>query len=321
MNIKFFFWVFSCTVAFSLNAFFEWATLLTKEAQQVYCFADHHDHLCDYWHLNFPHSYHLNSFLKNCDFKDEYKIIVEDFGGKGKPGMLAPASPLIELASFCQENKFDVANVEYRFLRKIASEPFLKKIPIFLPGDWVFTCNLLEEFNSIDSCVTSFNDGEMLAGYYNEQRKIVLEASTLLRGSFAAYDGLFHKYMEQNIPQEKWKGFIQALFNWDTRLFDARVIHEIVQARDKKKVLLFLGAAHISPISRTLEQLLDYKKVSVIGTERNYDYPDVSFEVADLPDKDTVNKRIALKKEETHESIDVDQLIKLFSKIQGSSKC
>ncbi|TET06947.1 hypothetical protein E3J79_00305 [Candidatus Dependentiae bacterium] len=316
MTIKIFVLVLSCTVGFSLNAFFEWVTLLTKGTQQVYCFADHHDR-CDNWHLNFPHFYHLNSFLQNCDFKDEYKIIVEDFGGKGKPEMLASASPLIELASFCQENKFDVANVEYRFLRKIASEPFLKKIPIFLPGDWVFTCNLLEEFNSIDSRVASFNDGEMLAGYYNEQRKIVLEASTLLCGSFAAYDGLFHEYMEQNIPQQKWKAFVLALFNWDVRLFDAKVIHEIVQARERKKVLLFLGAAHIAQISKTLERLLDYKKVSVIGNERNYDYPDVSFEVADLPDNDMVNAKIALKKEAEHEPLTVDQLKMLFNMIHG----
>lgn len=314
--IKIFFLVFSCTVAFSLNAFFEWATVFKKGEQKVYCFADHHDLCDDSMFLNFPHCYHLNSFLRNSEFKNEYKIIVEDFG---KPHFGTP--PFTGLTSFCQENGFDVANVEYRFLRKVAAVPFLEKNPITL-FSLVSTCNLLEEFNTTASSVKSFDDGESLASqYYSEQLNVVLEASTLLLESFAAHKGFFHEYMEKNIPRQKWKAFVINLFHWDVRLFDAKVIHEIVQARDRKKVLLFLGAAHIAQISKTLEQLLGYKKVSVIGNERNYDYPTISFEVADLPDNDTVNATIALKKEEKHEPLTVDQLIMLFNKIKCSSKC
>jgi hypothetical protein len=317
MNIKIFFLVISCMVAFSLNAFFEWTTLLIKEAQQVCCFADHHDLCDDYMFLNFPHSYHLNSFLRNSEFKNEYKIIVEDFGGK--PEMWTP--PLIGLASLCQEKGLDVANIEYRFLRKHASGQYLQKNSNSLSflKNLVSTRDLLKEFNTTASSVASFDDGKQLARYYSEQLKIVLEASKMLCESFETYDGSLNEYIKKNIPQQKWKGFVTALFNWDVRLFDAKVIHEIVQARDRKKVLLFLGAAHIAQISKALEQLLDYKRESVIGTERNYDYPAVSFEVADLPDNDTINKTIELKREEKHEPLTVDQLKMLFNMIQGTS--
>lgn len=309
-------------------AFYMWITVLTKDNKDnsvvVCCYADQHNIFFNDSFNNLSHGNMIHSIIDSCK-PDDYKFIVEDRQDyRGTNASVQelyqrlPSNQIISLlhglAEYSRKKGFDVSNVECRFVREIALDPLF--YPCLGTRLDIPAKGAVEEFEDTVKIVQQYDDDPKLNAYYKYQLDNVIKVSEDLREILRAFEMPLFKFAEEHIPPSKWLAFAIHFLEWDSSLLDMQAVHEVVTAKDKKKIALFMGAAHIFPVTQALIQFGGYKYCKTIGTEQWYGCnPVTSFNLDQLEEEATINAKIEENKKKVYTPLTEKELEVLLEDI------
>ncbi len=286
---------------------------------EIWFIADYHGSIYGDLTADAKHKNEREALFHSCD-PGAWKMIVEDSAGytgshEGRTSFQKmyelgfSGSSLHGLCRLFEAKKIPVFNAEFRFLRDAGLSPILNPnngiSQLFFDYSHPITGeDMVNEFNEIIEVIKTYDDGAELKHYYNAQLEAVTLQHRYLNRKFVSKEPL-ELLAKKAVPKQKLYALIQALMSWDVRLFDARVIHEIVTTHTKK-IGVFLGAAHIWNIVSVLENLLGYKKIFILGEERQFEYPVIDFE--DLPDQKIMDALLQKKQKQKVKPLCLNEL-------------
>lgn len=311
-------------------AFFRWKTVLRKGDTYLFCYADHHTAFTTHEEIDRDHSQAFCSLISSCK-PGPYMFIVEDLSDYcgtndyikiyNKSCSSEGQVPLLGLAGMCRKRGLDVCNVEYRFVREIVIDSLLSNglgISVSLEAGLSIS-NLIEETDRYIKTVEEFNDGATLNNFYRihldmvkESHESLLKLLTSSTSTSSDMNDLFEhsvsEFVEKNILPSKLLAFTIALRGYDIPLVDMIAIHKIVNTKDKKVIVLCMGAAHISQIVQALLMYGGYETCRVIGVEQEYPYKTYLFDNYSFENQNTIMAKIEEEKKKRYDFLTCNQL-------------
>lgn len=211
-----------------------------------------------------------------------HKILVEDLSspnefGKGRCNQFMLTSQkgiLASLAQQCHKLGLDVDNIEYRYCRVICLGGLLTQInesPYrFEPARTVRIATLLEEVEHMLAQIKEFSDGKQLNAWYGQSCNDVGHALKKLK-FHASHSLSCADYIQKASASVDRMGLLKHLLTFDSALVDCLLVHAIINAANKERIIAIAGGTHIT---RAFDQLtkLGYSKLYSSKTRFNKDY-------------------------------------------------
>lgn len=198
----------------------------------------------------------IEAFLLRCAPSDT-KILVEDLSSPNCAGGLTCGQYMINsrggilggLTQKCEDYGIAAANIEYRYCRVVSLSPALRNLkvdPRTLPSvKNTKLASIASEIDAVMSEIKQYNDGDVLNRYYrNGLKETAVQLSKLkfnTNGHVAVAD-----YLHATTNSSNRLEFIKWLLTFDSNLLDLKMVHEVINARDKKNVIAFAGGSHIT---------------------------------------------------------------------------
>jgi hypothetical protein len=239
-----------------------------NKEQYILCLSDFHDKTHPATH---PQQKYLDTLLDQLVKKNAY-VLVEDLSSPNtKSGATGCGSFSVDsrggilggLSATCKQKQIPVENVEYRFCRVAAFGPVLNnpnKSPNSLESANKITVDaIVTEIKQAIARVQLFRDGPNLQKHYDQSINTIFNDLTQLQLT----DKLRVKvadYLTQQTTSQTRPDALKRLLTFDSGLLDMSFVHAIVQAHDKKIILLVAGGAHINNVCELLEKI-GYKRI------------------------------------------------------------
>lgn len=236
--------------------------------QYIVCLSDFHDKSHPATH---PQQKYLDNLLDQLVKKNAY-VLVEDLSspntqsglsGCGSFSVDSRGGILGGLSGTCKQKQIPAENVEYRFCRVAAFGPVLNnpnKSPNSLESARKITVDeIVSEIKQAIARIQLFRDGDYLQKYYDQNIDSVLNELTQLQLHNKPRANVAD-YLAQQTTSHRRSDLLKQLLTFDSELLDMKFIHGIVQAQDKKIILLVAGGAHVNKVCELLEKI-GYKKI------------------------------------------------------------
>ena len=212
----------------------------------------------------------IDALLNQCNAQNT-KVILEDLSCKGGKRYGACGTYKINsrggilggLTQKCKDLGLPVENIEYRFCRVVALGPVLKNITF--PPDKLSSVKgtkvaaLLSEINEIVKEIRAYGDGDVLHKIYKQGINESLSHLHRLQLDKNKQMPVSH-YLNMYTTSRNKMRIVKRLLTFDSGLLDLKLVHSVVNARDKERVIAFAGGSHIAQVSKLLQQV-GYKKV------------------------------------------------------------
>lgn len=236
--------------------------------QFILCLSDFHDKTHPETH---PQQKYLDNLLDQLVAKNAY-VLVEDLSSPNtKSGVSGCGSFSVDsrggilggLSATCKQKQIPVENVEYRFCRVAAFGPVLNnpnKSPNSLESTNKITIGeIVAEIKQAIARIQLFRDGDDLQKHYDQNIHSVLNEVKDLELNDKPHV-LVADYLKQQTTSRLRPDLLKQLLTFDSELLDMKFVHAIVQAQDKKIILVIAGGAHINKVSELLEKI-GYKRI------------------------------------------------------------
>ena len=212
----------------------------------------------------------IDAFISSLDVRNT-KVILEDLSSKntqnrktcGRFMVNSRGGILGGLSDKCHNLGLEVANVEFRYCRVTSLGPVLnnlrKELRDFPSVREIKVATMVKEIDSVVQEIRKYDDGISLKRQYDQLiRKVLPEVKALHMRQHPN-----HTIAEYLVAHSKGKtrlGLLKRLFTFDSALLDARLAHEVHNAKGKKYVVAFAGGAHINKVGQMLEKI-GYERV------------------------------------------------------------
>lgn len=219
----------------------------------------------------------INAFLLQCPAHNT-KVLVEDLSSPNCAGGLTCGPYMINsrggilggLTEKCGKLGIAAANVEYRYCRVVALSPALRDLksdPRSLPSvKNTKVVSIAQEIDAVMHEIKQYNDGDMLNKYYKNGLKEI--AAQLNKLKFATNgEASVADYLHATTNQENRLEFIKWLLTFDSNLLDLKMVHEVINSRDKRTIVSFAGGSHIT---RVIDMLKKCGYEQVYSSDEDY---------------------------------------------------
>jgi len=204
----------------------------------------------------------IEQLLANLD-KNRVKIAVEDLSSPNAQGrqecghfsINSRGGILGGLAEKCKNLGFEVDNVEFRYCRVSSLGPILnnlkERLDNFPSATHTHIAALVQEINQEIQAIDRYSDGHALSSVYNASIK---EVAALVQSLHLEHDqskSVAH-YVGQHSKDNTRLELLKKLLTFDSSLLDIKLVHSVMQAGDKDRVIAIAGGAHIARVSELL---------------------------------------------------------------------
>lgn len=198
---------------------------------------------------------------------DKTNIIVEDISsrningcyGCGRFFVRSKGGILGGFTNKCRANGIkNVENVEYRFCRVASLAPILNNInksaKSFSSSCKIFICCLKKEIANVCRQILSYKDGVVLDKWYRECINKAEKCVKCLKWDKAPNMSVADYICRYTKPKNRLN-IVKKLLTFDSYLLDTRIIHSMMNPKNKRNTIVIAGGSHIRNVSHILRKL------------------------------------------------------------------
>jgi len=212
----------------------------------------------------------IDTFISNLDVRNT-KVILEDLSSKNTQNRRACGRFMVNsrggilggLSGKCHDLGLEVANVEFRYCRVTSLGPVLnnlrKDFRDFPSVRETKVATMIKEIDGVVQEIRKYDDEIGLKRQYDSLlRKVLPEVKALHMRRHPNHT--IAQYLAAHSKDKTRLGLLKRLFTFDSALLDARLAHEVHNARNKKYAIAFAGGAHINKVGQMLKNI-GYERV------------------------------------------------------------
>jgi hypothetical protein len=215
--------------------------------------------------MNGDHLSKIEAIIRKSAPQD-IKIVLEDLSSVSTTGRQACGRFIINsrggvlggLASTCKNMGHEVDNVEFRYCRVTSLGPVLNHLQDSVdafPSVTVTQMNTLhQETTDIINEIKTYEDGNILKKMYEKSLEDVNKMFKMLHLD-QHQSGSVAQYLKTHSTQKNRLELLKHLLTFDSALLDIRLVHSVLSAKNKSKVIAIAGGAHINRAAEMLEKI------------------------------------------------------------------
>lgn len=224
----------------------------------------------------------IKQVLASCDNQDT-AVFLEDLSSPAADGRVGCGDFYVNsrggvlggLTQVCKNMKLTTDNIEYRYCRVASLGPVLNNLEQsprnFNSVREISVGQLGQEVDREIDAIASYDDGPALNALYQEKlRTVAHEREKLVLNADSTHS--VADYVEQSSDSAGRLSFLMDAFTFDSELLDFKLVHGILHATDKSRVVAFAGGAHISRASDLLQKYAGYELVYETDVEFANEY-------------------------------------------------
>jgi hypothetical protein len=201
----------------------------------------------------------------DCCKPGDTKIIVEDLSSRNNSGacgcccfsLNSNTGLLASMAQECQKRGLDVENVEYRYCRVIALGPVLHNLAAdpqsITTTQHIRVADVLGEINQAVKEVKA-QQCEKLASFVQQQTNYIASELTYLDMFNYKTESMGYYLSKRTWPTNRLS-ILKKLLILDTGLLDLKIVNAVLEAQNKKHVIILAGGTHINHATQLLSTI------------------------------------------------------------------
>jgi hypothetical protein len=222
--------------------------------------------------INKDHLAQIERILQSTD-RSISKVLIEDLSTANASGKQACGRFFVNsrggvlggLAQTTQNMGHETDNVEFRYCRVTSLGPVLNNIGEDVERFPSVTSTpmavLTQEIADVIKEITAYNDGPGLKVLYDSSIQEIRRNLNKLH--FDQDDhGSVAQYLKKHSTQANRMDLLKLLLTFDSGLLDLKMVHSVVNAPEKSKVIAIAGGAHISRACEILQKI-GYEPVKI----------------------------------------------------------
>ena len=269
MNKRILCMIFSLMLPLSSFAFIYHTQILRRwmpekrAYQYVIGLSDYHDKTHSSTHSQRAQ---LEQLLHACDTNNA-QVLVEDLSSKnnigrqvcGKFRVDSRGGILGNLTNVCNSIGLPVTNVEYRYCRVAAFGPILNarttQLGVLRSPNMIRVQSIIDEIMDEVKHIRAYQAIPALHAEYTKQVAHALK--NIQQFNLYKYKNMTVAYYlsQMNKQPHKRMQLLVKLLTFDSALLDLKMIHNIVNAKNKKTIIAIAGGSHIKNVSQLLKKI------------------------------------------------------------------